>query len=70
MNKQELHQEYQHLDEKLTDFRKRWNAAAQKDTEYAMTNHTSKGAQGDFPEWWYRDVDRWRELRRILNIRR
>lgn len=69
MNRNELQQEYHKLDKKLTAFRKRWNARAFKDLEYVKKHRVSKGKQGDFPAWWYEDVERWRELRRQLGIK-
>ena len=69
MNKQSLRNEYRQLDKKLTSFRKRWNAKAHKDLEYARVHHVSKGKQDDLPESWYRDVARWKQLRDMLGIR-
>ena len=64
-----LREEFHRLDDKLTRFRVRWNRKARQDIQYSLIHHVSKGKQEDFPEWWYRDVARWRELKRLLGIR-
>lgn len=69
MDKRALRKEYKALDAKLTEFRKRWNRQAYADLEYAKIHHASKGKQEDFPEWWYEDVARWRQLKHILGMR-
>lgn len=69
MDNRALRREYKELDTKLTDFRKRWNKKAHDDIEYSLIHHSSKGKQEDFPEWWYVDVARWRQLKSILNIK-
>lgn len=69
MPKQDLYAEYNKLDEKLTRFRKQWNRKAREDIQYSLVHHISKGKQEDFPDWWYVDVERWRELKSLLNIR-
>jgi len=65
----DLRDEYRKLDKRLTAFRLQWNRQARKDIEFANRHHRSNGKQPDFPALWYQDVERWRELRKILKIR-
>lgn len=68
MDRQSLFEEYKRLDAKLTSFRVKWNKRAMKDLEKAHRGIPTK-PQGDYPDWWYRDVAQWRQLKAELGIR-